>query len=136
MIFLKIISFRQDSLPESLELKLHNPIIPNHWYNSQLTHQSGNVEMSEYIEIETEMSDDGTQMFFYTNLRLAEGAGETYHSSSALEVGSPVAQALAVVAGIVRVEIDGRDLIVTRDHEVDWHVIVADVSAALKDFFL
>ena len=92
--------------------------------------------MSEYIEIETEPSDDGLQMFFFTNLTLAEADSEYYQSRKEMEVGSAVAQALAVVAGIVELYIDGRDLTITRNPDIDWHVIVADVSAALKDFFL
>jgi hypothetical protein len=92
--------------------------------------------MSEYMEIETELSDDGSQMFFYTNLKLAEGEAELYESAKEMEEGSAVAQALAVVGGIEMLFIDGRDLTISRDPDVDWHVIVADVSAALKDFFL
>lgn len=92
--------------------------------------------MSEYIEIETELSDDGAQLFFYTNLKLTDGAAEIYDSVGDMEEGSPVAQALAVVAGIKHLEIDGRDLTVIRDPEYDWHIIIADISAALKDFFL
>jgi hypothetical protein len=92
--------------------------------------------MSEYIEIETEMSDDGRIMQFFTNLQLAEGDPETYRSVAAMEEGSPVAQALAVVVGIAQLQINGRDLTITRDPDTDWHIIVADVSAALKDFFL
>jgi hypothetical protein len=53
-----------------------------------------------------------------------------------MEEGSAVAQALAVVGGIEMLFIDGRDLTISRDPDVDWHVIVADVSSALKDFFL
>jgi hypothetical protein len=33
--------------------------------------------MSEYIEIESELTDDPAVMRFYTNLRLAEGETET-----------------------------------------------------------
>jgi hypothetical protein len=92
--------------------------------------------MSEYIEIETELSDDGDEMFFYTNLTLADGEAETYDSPEAMEEGSPVAQALALLDGIAQLEINGRDLTIIRDPDTPWHVIVADVSAALKDFFL
>lgn len=92
--------------------------------------------MSEYIEIETELSDDGEEMFFYTNLTLAEGAAEQYDSPAAMEEGSPVAQALAVIEGIARLEIEGSEMAVIREPNAPWHVIVADVSAALKDFFL
>ncbi len=92
--------------------------------------------MSEYMEIETELSDDGTVMNFYTNLKLAEGEPEFYDSVAAMEVGSPVAQALAVVAGILTMHIDDTDLAITKEDDTDWHIIVADISAALKDFFI
>lgn len=92
--------------------------------------------MSEYIEIETELSDDGRHLHIQTNLKLAEGEPEMYPSLAAMEEGSPVAQALAVIEGIATLQIDGRDLTLTRTPDTDWHIIVADVSAALKDFFL
>ncbi|MCP4360606.1 MAG: hypothetical protein GY796_21570 [Chloroflexi bacterium] len=92
--------------------------------------------MSEYIEIETEMSDDGMQMHFITNLKLVEGELEVYDSAVEMEEGSAVAQALAMVEGIIRLEMNGRDMAITRNSETDWHIIVADVSAVLKDFFL
>lgn len=92
--------------------------------------------MSEYIEIETELSDGGGEMYFYTNLTLADGEAEQYDSPTAMEEGSPVAQALAIIEGIARLQIDGQEMIITRESDAPWHVIVADVSAALKDFFL
>ena len=92
--------------------------------------------MSEYIEIETELSDDGEEMYIYTNLTLGEGEAEQYTSPAAMEEGSPVAQALALLEGIVELQIDGSDMTIIRDSDFPWHVIVADVSAALKDFFL
>ena len=58
--------------------------------------------MSEYIEIETELSDDGRILTVYTNLRLNEGEVEQYDSIEAAEEGTPVPQALpgsAVPAG-------------------------------------
>ena len=92
--------------------------------------------MSEYIEIETEISDDDSTLAVYTNLRLNDGNVETYHSSEELEEGSPVAQALAVIEGITYLQIEGSDLSVQRDPDTPWHVIISDISAALKDFFL
>ena len=92
--------------------------------------------MSEYMEIETELSDDETVMNFYTNLKLADGEPEYYDSLTAMEEGSPVAQALAVIEGIVTLNIEESDMAITKEDEYDWHIIVADVSAALKDFFL
>ena len=92
--------------------------------------------MSEYIEIETETSDDGKRLFVFTNLRLAEGAIEDYNSRESLEEGSPVAQALAMIDGISQLRIEDSDLIITRESEVEWYVIVEELSIALKDFFL
>ena len=92
--------------------------------------------MSEYIEIETEASDDGKRIIVYTNLRLAEGDVEYYNSRESLEEGSPVAQALAMIDGIARLRIEDSDLIITREPDGEWHIIVENVTAALKDFFL
>ncbi|MCA9902053.1 MAG: NifU N-terminal domain-containing protein [Anaerolineales bacterium] len=92
--------------------------------------------MSEYIEIETEISDDDSTLTVYTNLRLNDGEAEIYHSSEAMEEGSPVAQALAVIQGITYLQIKGSDLTVQREPDSPWYAIISDISAALKDFFL
>lgn len=92
--------------------------------------------MSEYIEIETEMSDDGSRMHFFTNLTLTEQDEEQYESAAEMEEGSPVAQALAVVPGIAALRLAGDEMTITRRPDAEWYSIVADVSAALKDFFL
>jgi hypothetical protein len=92
--------------------------------------------MSEYIEIETELSDDGRELYIYTNLKLNEGGVKKYDSPAAMEEGSPVAQALALLDGIAQLQIEGDEMIITREPDAAWHVIVADVSAVLKDFFL
>ena len=92
--------------------------------------------MSEYIEIETELSDDPAVIYFYTNLALAEEGAEAYESAEAMAEGSPVAQALAYVDGIRHLRLDGREMTVTRDLDTPQHIIVAEISAALKDFFL
>lgn len=93
--------------------------------------------MSEYIEIEAELGDDGRSILFETNLPLtAESAEEQYDASNPLSEGSPLAQALAGIDGLRTVTIAGSDLIVIYEPDADWHVIIADVTAALKDFFL
>jgi len=92
--------------------------------------------MSEYIEIETELSDDGDIITFYTNLKLSVESSESYDSVEAMEEGSAVAQALSEIDGILQLQIIGKEMMITRDHQVPYHAIVADVSNALKDFFL
>lgn len=92
--------------------------------------------MSEYIEIEADIGDSG-EIVFHTNLRLtAAGSREYYASAAALEEGSPVAQALSGVEGIATLTMDGGQLMVTILPDADWHALIADVTAALKDFFL
>ncbi len=92
--------------------------------------------MSEYIEIETELSDDGQRMVLYTNLTLTDQKQEIYASPNAMEEGSPLAQALSVIPGIAHLTIEGGDMTLIKDPDTDWYAIVADVSAAIKDFFL
>lgn len=92
--------------------------------------------MSEYIEIETEVSDDVNVMYFHTNLQLSEEAMEEYDSVGAMEEGSPIAQALSVIQGIARLQISENDMTICRDPAAPWHAIVGDVSAVLRDFFL
>jgi hypothetical protein len=94
--------------------------------------------MSEYIEIETEITDDPQSVRLLTNLSLSdEPQGvERYASSAEMEEGSPLAQTLAYVEGIRRLEIEGQTMTIVRDPIVPWHVIIADVSAALREFFL
>lgn len=92
--------------------------------------------MSEYMEIETEIDDDNLTMHINTNLRLADGEAEEYDSLEALEEGSPVAQALAMIDGIAHLTIDGKNIVVEREPDAPWHSLVGDISAALKDFFL
>ncbi len=92
--------------------------------------------MSEYIEIDSEMSDDGTQVTVYTNLTLAVDGDEVYPTREAMEEGSAVAQALSVVEGIEDLTLGRDTLIVTLTPDAAWHGVVEDISAVLKDFFL
>ena len=93
--------------------------------------------MSEYIEIESEISDDDAQLSIYTNLLLSEQGEESYDSVAAMDEGSPVVQALAIIEDIATLQIvDQRNMLITRQPDAEWHAIIADISAALKDFFL
>jgi hypothetical protein len=92
--------------------------------------------MSEYIEIKTEFGDDGRSLFVTTNLTLADGPAEIYDSPEAMETGSPLAQMLSLIEGIEQLTLNGRCLTLQRQPDAAWHHIVADLSSALKDFFL
>ncbi|MFW5940689.1 MAG: NifU N-terminal domain-containing protein [Chloroflexota bacterium] len=92
--------------------------------------------MSEYIEIDTESTDDPDEMRFYSNVMLADAGEEVYDSVEEMEEGSPVAQTLSFVEGIRGLRMDGGKMLITRNPDTPWHIIVADVSAAIRDFFL
>ena len=93
--------------------------------------------MSEYMRIEEEETEDPFTMISRTNLQLAEGdQAEVYESSDALYEGGTVAQLFAPVEGILRLELDGTDAIITRDPQYDWYNMFADISGLLKDFFI
>ena len=92
--------------------------------------------MSEYIDIVEESTEDPDLTLFHTNLPLTDGQHEHYHSVAEMEVGSPVAQALAVIEGVQAAWLKDQTLTVRRQPGSEWYAIAADVSAVLKDFFL
>lgn len=92
--------------------------------------------MSEYLKIEALLTDDPEVMVFQTNLPLTEGPAEFYHSLEEMEEGSAVAQALATIEGIKDVNIEENNLTVNKEVSIPWHIVVADITAALKEFFL
>lgn len=92
--------------------------------------------MSEYIEIESEPTDLPNVVIVHTNLQLAVGDPEFYGSPLAMSEGSAVGQALAAIEGLVTLRIEAHDLVVEHDADMPWHIIEAEIAAALKDFFL
>jgi hypothetical protein len=92
--------------------------------------------MSEYIEIEPIMTDDPAVILLHTNLRLTDNSVEEYASPEAMSEGSAVAQALAPIEGIVQLFLDEQDLTIRRALGVPQHLIISEVSAALREFFL
>ncbi|MFK7800941.1 MAG: NifU N-terminal domain-containing protein [Anaerolineae bacterium] len=94
--------------------------------------------MSEYIEIESEPDEDQLNLIhFFTNLLLTtDGQTESYQSLDEMLEGSAVAQALAEVDGIVSVTLTGGEMSIEKEDDLDAYALIADVSAAIKDFFL
>ncbi len=94
--------------------------------------------MSEYIEIETEVDEDDLNLIhFFTNLPLtSEAEEESYKSVEEMLEGSAVAQALAGVDGILTMTLDGGDMSILKEDEIDEYALIANVSAVIKDFFL
>lgn len=94
--------------------------------------------MSEYVKFQEELTDDPDTMRLITNQTLTEaGASEYYPSPEAGEEGSPIAQALFFgVEGIQALTLDGHTLIITRQPEVIWELLLDDIRSTLRDFFL
>ena len=93
--------------------------------------------MTEYIDLQPEPGDDPDVMILVTNLDLTPGGeAEVYQSPDEGEEGSPLAQALFAVPGLAGLRLDGEELTITREPDVEWHDLIEDVSDALRDFFL
>jgi hypothetical protein len=92
--------------------------------------------VSEYITINVENTDDVDRVWLTTNLHLAPDASEQYHNREEGNFGSPLAQALFEIEGLIALEIEDNTLLIQRDPCVDWPILVDEITMALKDFFL
>jgi hypothetical protein len=92
--------------------------------------------MSEYVTVEARPTDDPDVLEILTNQTLTLEGEEVYHNFDEGDQGSPLAQTLFGVYGIMALTIVSQTLTVTRDPEVPWEAIVDEVRDALRDFFL
>lgn len=92
--------------------------------------------MSEYITINTEATDDEDILIVQTNQRLTLEDEEVYLDAAHGEEGSPLAQTLFAIDGLQALTIEDQHLVIRRDPTVEWYVLIDEISAALKDFFL
>lgn len=92
--------------------------------------------MSEYIEVTQVETEDPLVLILETNVPLAPDGTEVYASAEAMQEGSPLAHALAIIPGIAQLQIDEQDLTITRTPDTDWYSISEDIRLALIDFFL
>lgn len=93
--------------------------------------------MSEYVTVETRLTDDPNVLEIITNQELTAVDQETYSSAEEGDEGSPIAQMLFNgVEGIMALKIRRSSLMITRDPEYAWEEIVDEVRDALRDFFL
>ncbi len=92
--------------------------------------------MSEYIAIEPQYGDDPDVVTIITNLRLAPDGPQSYVNRDEGDEGTPLAQTLFGIDGLIALDIEGSTLVVRRDPEFEWHVLIDEITNALKDFFL
>lgn len=92
--------------------------------------------MSEYITIDVEPTENPQVVIIHTNQNLAPAGDEHYPDPASGETGSPLAQALFAVDGIIALTITGNDLIVSHHPDVELFALIDEIDTALKDFFL
>ena len=93
--------------------------------------------MSEYVDIQAEGTDDPEVVWITTNVQLASGTEvEIYESPEEGDDGSALAQALFEIPGLAGLRLDGTEMFIRREPGVEWPALIADVSDALRDFFL
>ena len=94
--------------------------------------------MPEYIRITPEYDpDDDLVAALVTNLNLAYDGEEEYYANAAEgEEGSPLAQLMFLIDGVEQLTITEDSLIIRRRPDVDWYVLIDEISTAIKDFYL
>jgi Scaffold protein Nfu/NifU N terminal len=92
--------------------------------------------MSEYITVNVESTEDPDVMILVTNLSLAPEGPESYANPEEGDEGSPLAQALFGIGGLVALGVEGDMLHVQREPDAEWPALIDDITEALKDFFL
>lgn len=92
--------------------------------------------MSEYVDVQAEATDDPDVMQIVTNVQLASGEVEIYETLEEGEDGSALAQALFEIPGLAGLRLDGTEMFIQREAGVEWPALIADVTDALRDFFL
>ena len=91
--------------------------------------------MKENTRVDIELTREPLVAVFHTNRAVSE-AREVYPSPAAALAGSPLAALLVTMEGVAALELNGSDVVVTRDACVPWDAIALQVVEALKDFFL
>lgn len=94
--------------------------------------------MSEYVTFQIEATDDPDVMHIITNQPLSlDENPEIYPTPEAGETGSPIAQTLFFgVEGIRAMTITNDTLIITRESDAIWDILLDDIRSAIRDFFL
>ncbi len=94
--------------------------------------------MSEYVTVETEATDNPDVLVIYINQPLTMDDEEIYDSAEAAEEdGSPLVQAVVfAVDGIAALTVRPDHMVITRQPDAIWEVLVDDLRDALRDFFL
>lgn len=92
--------------------------------------------MPEYVTFDIENTDDPDVRLLFINQRLTDAA-EVYATAEEGATGSPIAQLICLdVGGVAALTIQPDHLIVTREPDVDWTVLIDEIRDAIRDFYL
>jgi scaffold Nfu/NifU family protein len=91
--------------------------------------------MKENTRVDLEPTDDPDVMLVHTNRELSESI-EIYRSPEEAANGTPLAALLGSIEGIIGLELNNRDMQISRNPDVAWEDIELQVIEALKDFYL
>ncbi|MCC7446179.1 MAG: NifU N-terminal domain-containing protein [Anaerolineae bacterium] len=92
--------------------------------------------MSEYITVNAEPIDDADHIRLITNLNLAPDGPESYANREAGDEGSPLAQTLFGIDGLLALDLEDNVMTIRRDPAQEWPDLIDEITTALKDFFL
>ena len=91
--------------------------------------------MKENTRVDFESTDDPNVVIVHTNRELSE-AIEICRSPEEAANGSALAALLGSIDGIVGLELNNRDMQLSRDPDIAWENIELQVIEAVKDFYL
>ena len=92
--------------------------------------------MSEYITIDFEPADQPNVVQVQTNQTLAPDGREVYTDIDSGDEGSPLAQMLFAIDGVLALTLDGSRMTITYAPDCQLFALIDEVRTVLTDFFL
>lgn len=92
--------------------------------------------MSEYITLDFEPSDRPNVVLVKTNQQLAPDGTEVYPDIDSGDEGSPLAQMLFSIDGVLALTLDTSAMTITYAPDCQLFTLIDEVRAVLTDFFL
>ena len=92
--------------------------------------------MPEYVTFEVENTDDPDVRLLFINQRLTSET-EVYETIDEGAVGSPIPQLICLdVGSVAALTIHPDHLVITREPDVDWTLLIDEIRDAIRDFYL
>ena len=92
--------------------------------------------MSEYITLDFEPADQPNVVVVQTNQKLAPDGTEVYPDLASGDEGSPLAQMLFAIEGVLALTLEASAMTITYAEDCQLFTLIDEVRAVLTDFFL